>query len=344
MTGSTIVSEPGARRSTEPLLPSEAKEDGRLRHVSAGNWLASLSPAKRAVIRDLHELTPAWNLVCLLYPLIWAIGIVAVTLWPYWPVRLVGYVVMGIAIHAMAVLTHEASHLSLFRNRRWDRLVGFLMGVPVLVSYTAYKVLHADHHRYTREAGDPDEFLNVTRHRLLASLLFYSWMVIGTPIYLIHVAVTGWVRGKRRDRIDILTEYAALALIVAGVVWLLQHYDRFDLLVHGWALPMIVAMVFGNFRSWAEHAMTLPGDPFTRTRTVTSNRIVSFLMCNLNYHLEHHLCPGIPWYNLQKLHALLQPEYRRAGSFIYRSYWRFLWDALRTGVHGIARAPLMMMG
>ena len=69
--------------------------------------------------------------------------------------------------------------------------------------------------------------------------------------------------------------------------------------------------MFGNVRSWAEHALTRPGDPLTCTRTVTSNRVVSFLMCNLNYHLEHHLFPGVPWYNLPALHALLADEYRR---------------------------------
>jgi fatty acid desaturase len=45
------------------------------------------------------------------------------------------------------------------------------------------------------------------------------------------------------------------------------------------------------------------------TRTVTSNRVVSILMCNLNYHLEHHTFPGIPWYHLPLLHGLLAPEY-----------------------------------
>src|SRR5262245_64858773 len=83
------------------------------------------------------------------------------------------------------------------------------------------------------------------------------------------------------------------------------------------ALP--VPIVFGNVRSWAEHALTRPGHPLTQTRTVTSNRVVSFLMCNLNYHLEHHLFPGVPWYNLPRLHALLADEYRRAGAQVHRS-------------------------
>jgi fatty acid desaturase len=57
-------------------------------------------------------------------------------------------------------------------------------------------------------------------------------------------------------------------------------------------------------------------------------------MCNLNYHLEHHLFPAVPWYNLPRLHALLAGQYRRAGAYVHRSYLGFLWEAARAGVHG----------
>jgi len=260
-------------------------------------------------------------------------------MYPSWLVRIPGYLVIGTAIHAMAVLTHEASHYSMFRSRFWDRWVGFLMGAPVFVSHTAYRVLHADHHRYTRDEGDPDEFANVTKSRFLLSLVFYSWLIIGTPVYLIHVVATAMKIGTWKDRFDIMFEYVLLIAMFGGAYLLARHYGRMDLILHCWALPMIIAMVFGNVRSWAEHTMTIPGDPLTRTRTVRSNRLVSFLMCNLNYHLEHHLCPGIPWYNLPRMHELMLDDYRRANSFVYHSYLRFLWDAFRHGVHGISHMP-----
>ena len=46
--------------------------------------------------------------------------------------------------------------------------------------------------------------------------------------------------------------------------------------------------------------------------------------------------PGVPWYHLPRVHRLLEEDYRKAGAIIYRSYLRFLWDALRLGVHGTA--------
>jgi len=319
--------------------------DGEIKRQTVGGsaWLAELAPEKRAALRDLHALDRRWNWVALFFAVMWIGASAVVVLFPSWPIRLIGYIVIGTAIHGMAVLTHETSHYRMLRSRLLDRLVGFLMGMPVFVSYTAYRVLHAYHHKYTREEDDPDEFNNVTRNRLLLSILFYSWLVIGTPIYLIHVAATAIIRGSWRDRLNVVAEYLLLAAIFIGAYLTARHFGRVDILLHCWALPMIVAMVFGNIRSWAEHTMTIPGDPLTRTRTVKSNRLVSFLMCNLNYHLEHHLCPGIPWYNLPKMHALLRDDYRKAGAFVYNSYLRFLWDAFRNGIHGISfmRMPEM---
>ena len=110
---------------------------------------------------------------------------------------------------------------------------------------------------------------------------------------------------------------------------------RLDIVLYGWLVALPIPIVFGNVRSWAEHALTRPGHPLTQTRTVTSNRVVSFLMCNLNYHLEHHLFPGVPWYNLPKLHAILAGDYRQAGAFVHRSYLRFLWEAARRPRHNV---------
>ena len=311
--------------------------------IMGRNWLAEIAPERRAALRKLHDINVSYSWIAAFFPALWAAAAVVVISFPNWPAQLMGYVVIGTAIHGMAVLTHEASHFSMFRSRRLDRWVGFLMGAPVFVSHTAYRVLHGFHHRHTREEEDPDEFNNVTKNRFLLSLLFYAWLVIGTPVYLVHVVATAMIRGTLRDRIDVLLEYAILIGLFGGTYALARHFGRTDWIWHCWAIPMIVAMVFGNVRSWAEHAMTIPGSPLTCTRTVTSNRLVSLLMCNLNYHLEHHLCPGIPWYNLPKMHAMLQDEYRRAGAFVYRSYLRFLWDALRTGIHGIASMHMPSM-
>jgi fatty acid desaturase len=50
------------------------------------------------------------------------------------------------------------------------------------------------------------------------------------------------------------------------------------------------------------------GDYRENTRTVLLNPVISFFYWNMNYHVEHHMYPGVPCYNLPNLHKLITPE------------------------------------
>lgn len=128
---------------------------------------------RRSRVRELHRLSPAWNLVLVLYPTIWAIAAGIVLAKPAWPIRLACYAAIGVAIHALATLMHEAIHGALFRRPSLDRWLGFVLGAPALFSFTAYKVAHLTHHRHTRSRRDPDDFFNVSSNPLLRSVVFY---------------------------------------------------------------------------------------------------------------------------------------------------------------------------
>ncbi len=139
------------------------------------------------------------------------------------------------------------------------------------------------------------------------------------------------------ERKQVLGEYAILLLACATLIFCALHFGFFEGVLHYWIFPGIFTALFANLRGWAEHMLTRPGHPLTQTRTVTSNKLLSFLNVNLNYHLEHHLFPAIPWYNLPRVHRLLQEEYQQAGAFIHASYLQFLFDAVQAGVHGVVR-------
>ena len=61
---------------------------------------------------------------------------------------------------------------------------------------------------------------------------------------------------------------------------------------------------------------------------------ISFWLCNVNYHLEHHLLPGVPWYNLPQAYAVLRPLYDRVGAPIHPTHLAFLRDWLRVMATG----------
>ncbi len=301
-------------------------------------WYRTVDGATRAAIQRLHDLRPIYNFwVILSFVALWAMTAWVMLQYPNWFVWIAGYAVIGAAAHGFAVMMHEAVHSNLTRRPKLDRWLGFLIGLPAMAPFTPYKLQHLAHHRYTRTENDPDEIRNFSNKRALLSIAFYLWLIGGTLWYFFaYVPFSAWRLAKPAHRRDIAIEYAIMTVLYGSIVAVAIKFGFFMSLIHFWFIPILVATFYGNVRGWAEHMLTIPGHPLTETRTVTSNPILCYLNLNLNYHLEHHLFPAMPWYNLPKLHALLLNDYRRAGAFIYRSYLKFLWDAFIIGVHGLA--------
>jgi fatty acid desaturase len=103
-------------------------------------------------------------------------------------------------------------------------------------------------------------------------------------------------------------------------------------LLQVWLIPGVLVGYISAVRAVAQHALTDGRDPLLASRSVRSNPIVSFCLLNENYHLEHHLFPEVPSYNLPRLHALLRS--RLPHSVEARSYWGFLTGFVRRCFRG----------
>ena len=109
--------------------------------------------------------------------------------------------------------------------------------------------------------------------------------------------------------------------------------------VHAWLIPMLLINTMVNIRGMSQHTLLEEhhGDEVRGTRTILTNPVTAFFMCNENFHLEHHLHPRVPWYHLPQVHALLQSELRAQGAPYIPSYFAFV----RAFIAGsIRRSPL----
>ena len=313
------------------------------RHQTSSSLLR-LTAAERARIGELQKILPAWNLVPLFHAAVpIACGFAAAT-WPYWPVYVVATVLSAFSIHAFGILMHDALHGSFFRNQHLDRLAAFLFGAVVYISGRAYWVIHLNHHRYARTDRDPDDPLLHEKRPSRHALGFLTWITVGTLYMLGKIPFTAWRLAKPRDRRRIALEYAAMGLLhgsafaICAATGTLAGYTLY------WTVPFLAATVISNARGWAEHQMTEPGHPLTNARTVITSRFFSFFLCNANYHIDHHLYPAVPWYNLPKLHAVLASRFEEQGAVVQRSYLRYLWETVRARAWGtlpqnLARRP-----
>jgi fatty acid desaturase len=313
------------------------------REPSPSEWRfrhEELPPELRAEINSLYKVRPWANFILLLYPAAWILSIAIMQRYPFWPVRAVGIVVIAISVQAMGTLMHEALHGNLFRDPFFDRWVGFALGVPTFFSSAAYKVTHLNHHRHTRSEKDMDEFSYSCRTRRQYLALFYASFLVGSLLYMCAVPVKAYAMASLKNRRRIVAEYSLMFLAYATAVSYATIMRHTEWLRWYWLAPIAVAVVLSNIRALAEHMGTSgEGDAILKTRTVTSNPLVSFLMLNLNYHLEHHLFPAIPWYNLPRVHQLLKPMYKARGAVVRKSYAAFVIECFRQAPKAVHTFP-----
>ena len=231
--------------------------------------------------------------------------------------RLGGIALSAVALNAFYLLSHEGHHHLLFRRPGANHLANVLLCMPLLHAPTAYRVLHDRHHWHLGGPGDPDEYRNYTSDRRLLWAMHWMRLTLGTLVYMPLIPVVAWRRAAPEDRRRIAFEYAGMAF-----VWVLVFaFVPLRILLQTWLLPGVAVGYFSAVRALAQHALT--GDePLLASRSVQSGRLVSFLLLNENLHLEHHLFPEIPSYNLPRLRALLRPRLPRAVEGA--SYTRFL--------------------
>ena len=323
----------------EPAIPQvsdSVKGSGDLYFCPDGDLTKIVSrrdfPAeKKQEIRSLHKLDKRWNWVLLLHYAIWISGASIAIVSDSLAISIFGYILGGLSLSTLSVLSHESSHNLFTRNPGIDRWIGFLCGIPILFSAMGYRIMHPIHHKRLRTEADPDDIENATKDPALLRWVYVLVFFLSIYLYLIMVPANALKNGSRREKIIVIFEFLAMGAIVAfGWIFLPVQW-----MIEGWLLPLFVAGQVANIRGIAEHGMTTSGNEMTDTRTVATHPILSFLMCNINYHIEHHLYPGVPWYNLPKVHTLLQEEYRSAGSSVYTSYWDFLGDVARAVVTGV---------
>ena len=245
-----------------------------------------------------------------------------------WLLRLASVAVVAAALNAFYLLSHDGHHHLLFRSTAVNHGVNIALCVPLLHSPTAYRVLHELHHRFLGGPGDPDEYRNYTENPRVRWTLQWVRLTMGTLVYMPLIPVVAWRRANAQDRRRIALEYAAMALVWAAAFRLIPIGVLFQV----WLGPGIVVGYISAVRALAQHALTDGHDPLLASRSVQSNPVVAFFLLNENYHLEHHLFPEVPSYNLPRLRALIRT--RLPHTIEARSYSRFLAGFVERCLHG----------
>jgi len=228
--------------------------------------------------------------------------------------------------HALMVLAHEGIHKRLSRTFRInDWLTRLAVAFPVFISLAKWRFIHLYHHQYTHTADDPDRAIYARyplRRKIFLRLLLRDMCglnVVTTLKYFIDIPLItpdfnrrflGETREAQYRQIADMRAFTLFWVMIMGG-GLYFGGSRAALL---WALYWLVpyctfTQVFFRIRGAIEHGnVPGPNNPYRQTRTYFMHPALGFFFSpkQVNYHLEHHLYPSVPFYHLSQLHTLLR--------------------------------------
>ncbi len=248
------------------------------------------------------------------------------------PLRLILWAAMGFVVTGLIQLAHESWHKNLFKRRWADEAFGVGVGLAVGLSHRAMKHDHLLHHRHSRTERDPDAY-NAGADSLGQRVLFYSFVLAGLPLSTLYFNVLYPLQHFERDAIPGHFARVALGAALHATAWAaLWQLGWVWEALYVWIIPVVAASPFNGLKSIADHhGNDWKGDRFHVATTVRSNAFMTFWWCGLNHHLDHHLFPRVPGYNLPRLHEHLREELDARDAPVYDSYARTMWDALVAG-------------
>ncbi len=248
------------------------------------------------------------------------------------------YMIAAASLHGISLFTHEAVHGVLSRNKVLNRVFGIVCAMPVLQNYSAYKVLHLRHHKHLGNEGDPDHYDNYTGWTWMVFSMHWLRLIVGYPIYIVMIPILGFREGTRPHRCWIVAEILLLFTLIGIAI----SVTPWHVILNAWLIPMIIINTMVNIRGMSQHTfLEEPEDPVRGTRSILTNPVTEFFMCNENYHLEHHLFPRVPWYNLKRLHGEIKEQLGEREAPFVRSYFEFVCEFIHKSWQ---RSPLGRRG
>jgi fatty acid desaturase len=220
---------------------------------------------------------------------------------------------------------HEAGHGTAFRSRWLDEALYQLASFMIMRDPTVWRWSHTRHHTDTLILGrDPE--IAAMRPARLVRLLANFFGVVDVPVAfgLMLRHASGRLTAEEADfvpeserhkvyrtaRIDLAIYAVTVASAVAFRSWLPV------VLIGG---PRIYGAFMLNVYALTQHAGMGENvlDHRLNTRTVKMCVVNRFLYWNMNYHVEHHMYPMVPYYRLPELHE----EVKDDCAPVYPSLW-----------------------
>jgi Na+-transporting NADH:ubiquinone oxidoreductase subunit F len=313
---------PGAVTAPAPPLKLDYSLTGLNSTLAVEQGLAEAEwyqcPVPRDTMRGLLQRRdgPAIRDTILWFGLIFASGFLTYKLWGTWWAILPYLVYSVLYASTSDSRWHETGHGTAFKTDWMNNALYEIASFMVMRESTVWRWSHTRHHSDTIIVGRDPEIAVPRPPDLKAFVLSFFNLKVYLKYFrliLLHsvgrmdadgktfIPETEFPKVYRKARV-----YVALYAVVIGLA-----------IKTGSILPLLLVGFTNLFGSWllvtygyTQHAGLAENvlDHRLNCRTVYMSWIHRYLYWNMNYHVEHHMFPLVPYHALPKLHAAVKDD------------------------------------
>ena len=214
---------------------------------------------------------------------------------------------------------HELLHGTFFKSYKVNKIFLALNSIFLLNNWSYHKKSHIIHHRLTLTPGKDFEFnskqplldstdlvLSLTfdfllMYRKLKITILNSLNVIPGSFAELHLPVGS------KSRMSVVFS-ARLILLYHLLMFLISYAYQNPIVFLCSSIAPFCCTFPARILALGQHIGMKEGSNDFRenSRSVYLPKLISFLYCNMNYHVEHHMYPSVPYYNLPKLRSRIE--------------------------------------
>jgi fatty acid desaturase len=238
------------------------------------------------------------------------------------------FAVYGILYAASDHSAHELSHGTPFKTHWLNESFYHLSAFMTLHEGIYWRWSHTRHHTDTLQVGRDPEIAVPRPPDVIGMLLDLFYIKSGSTQFR-------YILNHAMGRLSEDGKHFVPEAERRKVFWLSRLYVGIFLLIIALCLAthsilpamfVVLPRFYGGFLTQLFNVTQHAGlaedmrDHRLNTRTFYMNPVFRFLYMNMNYHIEHHMFPMVPFYNLPKLHATIKDQCPAPYPSLYAAY------------------------
>ena len=305
------------------------------RGLAEADWYQT--PVPRAQLRKLLERRdgPAIRDTILWFALLGLTAAGTIILWGTWWAALPYLVYAVLYATASDSRWHEGGHGTAFKTDWMNNLLYQIASFMVMRESVVWRWSHTRHHSDTIIVGrDPE--IQISRPPNLGAQAMSLFAIGSYRSYFPSL----WLHARGRMTADERTfipesEFPKIFRNARIILAICAATIVLSAVLHSW-LPIFLILLPHFFGTWlmivhntTQHAGLAENvlDHRLNCRTVYMNPFSKFIYWNMNYHLEHHMFPLVPYHALPRLHVLVKDDCPPPYSSIFNA-WREILPAI----------------